>query len=286
MPTFDTPEPIFATIELPAGNLRVKAGDLSKTVVEVRPSDATDDADVQAAEQTQVEYGRGRLLVKVPRTRARWWVFQWWSGSVEVTVELPAGSRVDAAAARAEVRCEGRLGETKVTSGSGDVRLDETGRLRVGSSGDVSVTRVGGAADVTTANGEIWIRQIDGPAVVKTSNGDITLGEVAGDLRLNTAYGDISVDRALGSVSAKTAAGNVRIGEVVRGSVLLETASGELEVGIREGTAAWLDLRTLHGTVRSSLEPSDGPGPGDQTVEVRARTSSGDIVVRRSELAV
>jgi putative adhesin len=282
MPTFDTPEPISATIELAAGNLRVSGGDPGRTVVEVRPTDPADDADVQAAEQTRVEYGHGRLLVRSPRTRARWWIFQWWSGSVDVTVELPAGSRIDVAAARADIHGEGRLGEAKVTSGSGDVRLDQTGKLRIGSSGDISVARAVGPTEVSTANGEIWIREIDGPAQVKTANGTITLGEVTGDLRLNTAHGDISVDRALGGVSARTAAGSVRIGEVVRGSVVLETASGELEVGIREGTAAWLDLRTLHGTVHSSLEPSDGPGPADQTVEVRARTSSGDIVVRRA----
>jgi DUF4097 and DUF4098 domain-containing protein YvlB len=279
--TFDTPEPIFATIDLPVGSLRIIASDRTDTVVEVRPSDQSDDADVQVAEQTQVEYSKGKLLVKAPRTKARWWTFKW-GGSIDVTVELPTGSRVDASAALAEVRAEGRLGESRFTTGSGGLELDETGRLRVSSAGDVSVARAVGQADVTTADGEIRIREIDGPAVVKTSNGEIALGEVTGDLRLNTAYGDITVDRALASLSAKTAAGNVRIGEVVRGSVVLETASGELEVGVREGTAAWLDVKTQYGRVRSSLNPADGPASSGETVEVRARTSNGDIVIRRS----
>jgi len=30
----------------------------------------------------------------------------------------------------------------------------------------------------------------------------------------------------------------------------LETAAGELEVGIREGTAAWLDVSSKYGRVR------------------------------------
>ena len=281
MPRFETPEPILATIDLPAGNVRVNAGDRTDTVVEVRPSDQSDDADVQTAEQTQVEYARGKLLVKAPKAKGRWWLFKY-SGSIDVSVELPTGSRIDANAARADVRCEGRLGESRFSSSSGDIQLDQTGKLRVAAAGNVSVDRSVGHTDVTTANGEIWIRKIDGPAVVKTSNGDITLGEVTGDLRLNTAYGDITVDRALASLSAKTAYGSVRIGEVVRGSVVLETAAGELEVGVREGTAAWLDVRTRYGSVRSSLEPAAGPETSDETVEVRARTSAGDIVIRRS----
>jgi hypothetical protein len=36
------------------------------------------------------------------------------------------------------------------------------------------------------------------------------------------------------------------------------------------------------GTVRNSLRPSEDPGTSGQTVEVRARTGVGDIVIRRS----
>ena len=40
MPTFDTPEPITATIDLAIGDVRISAGDRGTTVVEVQPSDA------------------------------------------------------------------------------------------------------------------------------------------------------------------------------------------------------------------------------------------------------
>ena len=148
--------------------------------------------------------------------------------------------------------------------------------------GGISITRSAGHLDATTTNGDIWIREIDGSAAVKTANGDITIGEVSGDARLNTAHGGIIVDRALASVVAKTAAGDIRIGEVVRGSVVLDTGVGELEIGIREGTAALLDVSSVLGSVRSALEPADGPGPSDETVEVRARSTNGDILIRRS----
>jgi DUF4097 and DUF4098 domain-containing protein YvlB len=145
----------------------------------------------------------------------------------------------------------------------------------------VTVDRVGGRGEIT-GSGQVSIREIDGPAVIKNLNGVTWIGEVKGDLRCNAANGDITVDRALGAVAAKTANGAVRIGEVVRGSVELGTAYGELEVGIREGTAALLDVRSQFGSVHNSLTASDGPQPTDSTVEVRARTSFGDIVIRRS----
>ena len=41
---------------------------------------------------------------------------------------------------------------------------------------------------------------------------------------------------------------------------MLETALGELEVGIREGTAAWLDVSASFGSVRNALDAADAPG--------------------------
>lgn len=68
-------------------------------------------------------------------------------------------------------------------------------------------------------------------------------------------------------------------------AVTLETGFGELELGVREDTAVWLDVTSQFGSVRSHLDATDGPEPSDETVEVRARTRYGDIVIRRSEPA-
>jgi DUF4097 and DUF4098 domain-containing protein YvlB len=148
--------------------------------------------------------------------------------------------------------------------------------------GNIAVDRALGDADVTTGSGDVRIGQIEGAAVIKNSNGDTVVGEVTGDLRVKSANGRISIDRAHASVIAKTANGNVRIGEVVRGAIVLETAAGELEVGIREGTAAWLDVSSHYGRVRNSLDEAGSPEKSDATVEVRARTSYGDINIRRA----
>jgi DUF4097 and DUF4098 domain-containing protein YvlB len=283
MPAFDTPSPIFATIEFASGDARISASERDDTVVVVRPSDATDESDVRAAEQTRVEYANGRLLIKAPKPWRQHTPFSFGNGgSIAVTVELPADSHVEGAAAMGDFACEGRLGECKFTTASGSLRLDHTGPLHLTTAlGSIAVDRAVGRTEVT-GSGDVRIGEIDGPAVIKNLNGDTWVGEVTGDLRCNAANGNITVDRAHATVAAKTANGDVRIGEVVRGAVALVTASGELELGIREGTAALLDVRSRFGSVHNSLAATDGPEPSDETVDVRARTSYGDIVIRRA----
>jgi Toastrack DUF4097 len=281
MPTFETPEPIFVTIDLVVGDIRITASDRKDTVVSVNPHDASKQSHVRAAEQTHVEYSQGRLLIRMPKS---WKLYTPFGGSeaIDLAIELPAGSGIEAEAAVGDLRANGRLGECTFKTAVGNIRLDETGPVHLNTSGgSITVDQVGGRGEIT-GSGQIRVRKIEGSAVIKNLNGVTWVGEVKGDLRCNSANGDITVDRALGAVAAKTANGAVRIGEVVRGSVEVGTAYGELEVGIREGTAALLDVRSHYGSVRNLLTASDGPEPSDQTVEVRTPTSYGDIVIRRS----
>jgi DUF4097 and DUF4098 domain-containing protein YvlB len=280
MPTFDTPEPITATITVAVGDVRISAGDRSDTIVDVRPSDASNDEDVKAAELTRVEHASGNLLVTVPKSRS--WRIRSGGGSVDVTIELPAGSQVHGAGQITDFRCAGRLGDCRIKTGMGTIVLDraDTVSLKNGI-GDVGVDHATGHAEVATGSGDVRVRQLDGSAQLKNSNGDTWVGEAGGDLKVNAANGDIAVDLAHASVVAKSANGDVRLGEVVRGSVVLETSLGDLEIGIREGTAAWLDVRATAGRVQNALEAAEAPGPSAETVEVRARTTAGSVVVRR-----
>ncbi|GHH87600.1 hypothetical protein GCM10018793_63970 [Streptomyces sulfonofaciens] len=279
MPSFDTPEPISATAHVYAGSIRFTAGDRPDTVVEVRPRDPERDQDVRSADQTEVTCASGVLTVRTPKHRG----LVGRTGTVDVTVELPAGSRVDMTGAWAQVLGEGRLGEVRVKTSSGDVRLDTTGPLRLTAShGSITVERVEGAAEITTSSGSLRVGTLDGPAVLKNSHGTTTVGVATGDLRVSGANGDISVERAEASVAATTAHGTLRIAEVATGSVQLETSYGAIEVGIREGTAAWLDVSSGHGQVRNTLTATETPQKTEETVEVRARTRYGNIDVRRA----
>jgi len=279
MPAFDTPEPISVTVQLQVGTSRIIAGARTDTVVDVRPADPGSDADVKAAEQTRVEYSGGRLQVRGARRHTLFGN----PGSVDVTIELPDDSDVHGTASMGDFRCEGRLGRCTLKTGYGDIHVDQAATQRLDTGyGDVTVGHAAGDAELTTGSGSLEVRTIEGTAVIKNSNGHSRVGEVTGDLRVSSANGDITVERAHAAVNARTACGSVRVGEVVRGSVVLGSAYGDLEIGIRRGTSAWLDVSAGYGSVHNALDAAEGPVRTDDTVEVHARTGYGDVLVRRA----
>ncbi|MEU8679923.1 DUF4097 family beta strand repeat-containing protein [Streptomyces sp. NPDC048611] len=278
MPAFDTPEPLSATIELDLGSVRITTSKRTDTVVEVLPSDATADADVRAAQQTKVTCSGGKLLVKGPRKRSLFGK----PGSLDVTVELPSGSDLLGTSPMADFTVTGRLGECRLKTSLGDIQIDEAEAVNLRTDyGDIRLVQASGDAELIGA-GRIDAGRIEGAALVKNGNGDTVIGEVTGALRANASNGLISVGVAHAGVDAKSANGAIRIGEVARGQVVLRTAAGDLEVGIREASAAWLDVATGIGRVQNDLGATDGPGDSAETVEVRAHTSIGDILIRRS----
>ncbi|MFI9550316.1 DUF4097 family beta strand repeat-containing protein [Nonomuraea endophytica] len=302
MPTFDTPEPITVRIDLPGGEVRIIASDRTDTVLEVWPGDGEQEGDIQAV------YEGGTLMVSsaAPRDpglagtvrqaaatvgRQPGWSLsglvrmlgQWGQSSPSVTIEVPSGSNVQGEAMAGEFHCTGRLGEVRLRTDYGDIRLDRAGAVRLSTdSGEISLDRAHGRAEITTGSGEVRIHEIDGGAVIRNDDGECTIGEVTGDLRLTGVHGDMQVERAHGDVEAKTVYGSVRIGQVRRGTVVLTSTGGDLEVGIRQGTAALLDVSTAEGRLVNTLEAREGPEGFEETVEIRARSHEGDITIRRA----
>jgi DUF4097 and DUF4098 domain-containing protein YvlB len=281
MSNFETPDPISVVLDLGAGDVRITASDRADTVVQVRPSDEADESDVKAAHQVRVDYASGILHVTGPKARA--FDFSRKTRSVQVDIELPSGSGVSAQIQMGDLGCAGRLGECRFKTSAGNVRLELTGPLRLDTSaGHVTADGIAGNAEISTGSGKVQIGKVDGSAVVKNSNGDTMIDMVTGEARVRAANGGIYLDRAGAGVDAKTSNGSIRVGEVARGSVVLATAMGDLEIGIAEGTAAWLDVNTGFGHVRNLLEDAIRPEEADETVEVRGRTSYGDITIHRS----
>jgi len=280
MPNFQTPEPIAVTVELSVGYVRITASDRTDTVVEVRPSDEADESDVKAAQQVRVDYTNGTLRVTGPK---RVFDFSRKTKSVDVSIELPSGSQLSAEIQAGDFRCAGQLGQCRLKTSAGNVSLERTGPLRVDTSaGHITADDVEGNAEIYSGSGKVQIGKVEGTAVIKNSNGDTSIDVVTGDLRVRAANGDIHVEHAGAGVDAKTSNGSIRLGEVVRGSVVLGTAMGDLDIGIAEGTAAWLEVNTTFGHMRNLLENATRPDEADETVEVRGRTSYGDITIHRS----
>jgi DUF4097 and DUF4098 domain-containing protein YvlB len=281
MPNYETPEPISLTLELGVGDVRITASDRTDTVVEVRPSDEADESDVKAAQQVRVDYADGRLRVTGPK--ARIFDFSRKTRSVDVSIELPSGSQVSADMQVGDVRCAGRIGECRLKTSAGNVWLERTGPLRLDTSaGHITADGITGNAEISTGSGKVRIGEVEGTALVKNSNGDTTIDAVSGDVRVRAANGDIRVGRAGAGVDAKTSNGSIHLGEVVRGSVVLGTAMGDLDIGIAQGTAARMEVNTAFGHVRNLMETASRPEETDETVEVRGRTSYGDITIHRS----
>lgn len=280
MPTFDTPEPISVSLELGVADVRIVATDRPDTEVQVTPTDPAKESDVTAAEQTRVEYAAGRLVVRAPKN---WKRYGPWGGSesIDVRIGLPAGSDVQGDASLAALYCTGRLGECRYKTSGGDIVLGQAGPVRLRTSaGDISVDRALEHAEVSTGTGELRIGAIDGTGIIKNSNGDTWVGAISGDLRVNSANGNIAVGRSQASVAAKTASGSIRLREVAGGEVTAQTAFGKIDIGLRDGVAAWLDLHTRFGHVLNSLDSAGQPQSGD-SVEIRAHTSYGDITIAR-----
>jgi hypothetical protein len=282
MPTFDTPRPIIVNLELGVGDVRITAGDRTDTTVDVRPTDPTKQSDVDAAEQTRVEYSDGRLLIKAPKSWRRYTIHGG-GESIDVQIEVPAGSQVRGDAGIAALHATGRLGECEYKTGVGDIEVEQGGPLHLSSGvGDIAVQRVSGHAEISTGSGSVRLATVDGTASVKGANGDTWIGTISGDLRVGSANGSILVDHSNDKVEVKTANGDVRLGDIGGGSIVARTALGKVDLGIRQGVTAWLDLNTTFGKVHNNLDATDRPVDGATSADVHARSSFGDITVRRS----
>ncbi|TXS52040.1 DUF4097 family beta strand repeat-containing protein [Streptomyces sp. t39] len=215
MQTFDTPAPVSAVLDVPAGRVQVIAADRSDTVVEIRPMDASKSRDVKAAERTGVAYADGALRIEVPVRNRHLGP----AGAVEVTIQLPAGSRVEGKAAATEFRGVGRLGDVAFDGAYRRIKIDEAASVRL-----------------TAVDGHVEVGRLDGPAEISTQCGDIRITEATrGAVVLSTRSGDISVQAAPGVPAALDAG----------------TSFGRVSNELRNDGAAVLSIRatTDHGDI-------------------------------------
>ena len=282
--TFQTPGDTRLDIRLGSGEVRLETAEVQETTVVLEPL-RDNDASAAAIENARLELrdrGNGHEVVIDIRDRGRG-LFR--NAEVLIAVTCPEDASVETKSGSADVEGHGRFGSVEVETGSGDIEFGEiAGEAHVNAaSGDIQLASVGGDARVNTASGDVQIRSIEGDAKINSASGDVILREVRGELSVNSASGDVLVREAASSVGVNTASGDQEIGSVSTGKVTLKSASGDLKVGIKEGSTLWVDARSRSGEVRSELPVSDLPPDGNgPTVELRANTMSGDITVARA----
>ncbi|MCK0115959.1 DUF4097 family beta strand repeat-containing protein [Isoptericola sp. S6320L] len=279
MPTFPAPHPVPVVVEVPFANLHVIASERDDVVVTVLPTTPGKSGSVRAAEEVRVERDGDAVSITYPGSWKQW-VLPFAAGTADITVELPAGS--DLRGKTGTLFSEGSFGTVDMTVSAGDVRIDEVDRLDVKvAAGSVAVGRAAGPLAVKVAAGSVRVDEALGDGTIRATNGTTLVGSVSGSLGIQGANGDIVVRHVRGSLTAKGAHGNVRVDRLESGDVTLATSYGTIEVGVPEGTAAYLDVGSEHGAVRNQLTPTEGPVDDEATAEIHASTGYGDVVVRR-----
>ena len=275
MPTFDTPDrsrPRSMSPWATSGSAPATARTPSSTCARAtRPTTRTS----RRAELTRVEYANGQLLVKGPKLRS-------W---------LSEGRRVD----RRDDRVAGRLARAR-HRGDGGLPLRRPARrlphqdgprshpgraaptrcnLKSGI-GDISVEHATGHAEVTTGSGDVRVRELDGGAVIKNSNGDTWVGWPAatcGSRRPTAASPSIGAREASSPSRPTATSGWARSSAARCARDPARRPRGRHPRG--HGRLA----RRRPGAGRSTTRSSPRARPSAATVEVRARTTVGDIVI-------
>jgi hypothetical protein len=266
---FPTSGPVTVAVKLTSGLIEITAGEYDCATVDVQPWD-TGSGSQEAADRVRVELVGDRLLIESHSGGARWLLGR--SGRVRVTVRVPVGSALDLGVTSADVRCHGRFGDVAVGSASGDVYVE----------------RVDGELDAKLTSGDLLVDEVTGRGKAHAASGDLTIGAVAGEFTATTASGDVRVARCAASATVRTASGDVALEHVQQGEVRVNSASGDVQVGVQRGTGVWLDLNTVSGSTSTDLTLADGepqPAATQSQVTLRVRTASGDIRVRRTDLA-
>ncbi|MFJ5999391.1 DUF4097 family beta strand repeat-containing protein [Streptomyces sp. NPDC092370] len=190
--TFDTHTPITATVNIPAGRIRFIAADRTDTTIEVLPADPTKNRDVKTAQQTTIDYHDTVLRIETPANNQYFGP----SGTVDVTIQLPTGSHVQARTASTEIRGVGKLGNVTLQGAQATAKLDETATAHLTiHTGDITIGRLTGSAHISTRKGDLNITEAThGTLTLHTEHGDITLATpraTPATLHAHTTHGHI-----------------------------------------------------------------------------------------------
>ncbi len=195
-------------------------------------------------DDARIEMRRNEIVIEIERKK----LFGF-RGDHDLVVSAPEGTGLDAETASGDLDGRGRLGDVDVDSASGDVRFEA----------------VDGRLNVNTASGDVEADFVGGDVRVNSASGDLTLGEIEHDAKIRTASGDVEIRSA------------------VRGKIDVQSASGDVRLGIRRGSSVYIDASSMSGDMTSELDVTDAPPEsGGPAIDFRARTMSGDVTVRRA----
>lgn len=225
-----------------AGDITVNAGTGPATLVMIRQSRASTDAEAkQALDRVSVDVeqheGRVRVHTNYPLSLTRS------HADVEVSyvVTAPAGTRVTAHTW----------------------------------SGNIAVTGIHGNVSANIASGSLTLSNVRNVSEAHTIAGTVTITDTTsdGDLPIDTIAGNVILTRVkVPHVNVSTISGNVQAEDLTCDQATLKTLSGEVEFRGALAHDGRYELRTQSGAVH--FEPT-----GDMGFDLDARTFSGVVHV-------
>jgi hypothetical protein len=270
-------------VEIGIGRLEILATSRDDVSVDVTPSNPDRSGDRSAAEGVRVERVGDTIVVK-GSTSHRLNPFGLGKDSVDVVIEVPERSAVAAIVKFGSARLAGHFAEVRAELPFGELSLDSAERLELkGGHGEYRVTHVEHDAEVRFKYGSMHIGHVGGRLQLKGAGGPIVVDRVDGPAELESSNGSLEVGTASAGANLRAAYGTVRVREAVRGVVQINGSYGNVDVGVRRGTAVWLDATSQHSVVRSELSADAGPAAGDDTLELSIRTGYGAINVHHAQ---
>jgi hypothetical protein len=248
---FDTPAPIELDVQVPIGDIDVETIDGDESFVTVTGGEKT-----LAQMRVALE---GRKLIVAMKGKHPFGIsisigdfnFFQSSGGLHIKAKVPHSSLASITTASGDTKLRGRYATLNSKSASGDL--------------------------VVTG-------EIEGDANVKTVSGDVRLGNIGGDLRGTTVSGDVMAASIGGSAELKSVSGDVRFDSVRKGTVTVQSVSGDIDVGVAPGTNLDVDAGSVSGDLTSEVPLGSEPGGASDgpTLVVRGKTISGDFRVFRA----
>jgi hypothetical protein len=255
--TFHTPLPLALEVSIPSGEIAVETDGAEETALTIK-------GDERMLEHVEVRHDGGRVVVSL-RDKGKFGVsfsgtgfsigsLVFGNGGLRVQARVPHGAGVKVKTASADTELSGHFGALEVNSASGDVHL----------------------------RGEVAEN-----ATVRTVSGDVELDRVDGDLSVQCVSGDVRVRTIAGSADTKSVSGDIRLEALTGGDVRFASVSGDIEIGIAQGSLLDVDAGSTSGDLASEVPlasepPADEAATAAPTVVLRGRTVSGDVRVFRT----
>lgn len=240
-------------VRIPSGKIEVREGTDGVISVELAGSGAGDVVVEQRGSTVSITSKREGGFFLIDR-------------SVYVTATVPAGSDLRVKVASADMYCDGAMGHITFNSASGDLRFGRTVEL-----------------DAKTASGDLRGAVVHERLHFVSASGDLHVGEVTGRAEVSTASGDMHADRMEASTSVSTMSGDIHIREFSGDEFTGKSMSGNVRLGIPEGTRVDLDANSFSGKVRlPERKSSPSSGVAVRATRIGVKLVSGDLTIKRA----